>query len=170
VEETRFEIVETSTDEEDDTPISFDSGGKVVLKDLFVDIMDSPGESETPEEPNFLERGRIEMSDGQISQAIVSLQKSIREPRYEAESCFLLGLCFLKENHGRLAEKFFKRGLNLRGQDDTYYNKLRYNLAVLYEMRDKIPDAITVLSDIAANDPEYEDVVARIQGLKASIG
>jgi Flp pilus assembly protein TadD len=170
VEETRFEVVETAAAEEGSTPITLGSDGKVVLKDLFVDIMDSGSDSQVSEEPNFLEQGREEMADGRITEAIVYFQKAIRDPQHEAEASYLLGLCFLKESHSKLAEKFFTRGLILPGQDDTFYNKIRYNLAVLYEMTDRVPDAIRELSEIEAKNPDYEDVVARIQYLKDSTG
>ena len=78
----------------------------------------------------------------------------------------MLALCFEEMGMANLAINQYKKGLSSEGYDEIDYQKLRYNLGLLYERRGMMKDALQVYEEILSLDIEYEDVKSRVEMIK----
>lgn len=82
----------------------------------------------------------------------------------------LLGIISYAEDNGQAAERYFQQALDISitNGDPRQANRQRFNLAMLYELREQFPQAEQLLKQVVAIDAEYNlpDLAANQKALQ----
>ena len=103
----------------------------------------------------------------QYDDAIVSFQQATRDPKRRIQALNMLGKCFYAKKLYQEAQSQFETAIQqyeLAG--DPLGKELRYNLAMTFEVQNKVPQAIEWYSVIVQQDYQYRDAAKRLEGLR----
>lgn len=100
--------------------------------------------------------------------ALVELQKAVKDPRRGGQGRLLLGKCFAAKKLVDLAAKEFERARQTARGMDTLGKEATYSLAVLYEANGKAKLAASEFEKIVEVDIGYRDVMQRLEALQTA--
>ena len=104
---------------------------------------------------------------GLHDEALVSFQQATRDPKRHILALNALGKCFLAKGLPQEAQNQFETAIQqyeLTG--DPLAKELRYNLAMVFEAQNKLPQAIEWYSGIVQQDYQYRDAAKRLEILR----
>ena len=102
---------------------------------------------------------------GLLDQAIGEFQVAAHDPEFFVEACSMIGVCANElGNHAEAAE-WYQKALVAPDLSPDARAALRYELALAFEKTGDLDQAVGLFEQIAANDPGYRDVAARLASL-----
>jgi len=102
---------------------------------------------------------------GLLAEAIGEFQIAARDPRYRLESYCMIGLCHTEQGQYPEAAEWYRKALALPDLPREARHGVLYDLARVLEAAGEYEEAAQAFEAIAAEDPGYRDVTARLQGL-----
>ena len=104
---------------------------------------------------------------GLHDEALVSFQQATRDPKRHILALNALGKCFLAKGLPQEAQNQFETAIQqYEITGDPLAKELRYNLAMVFEAQNKLPQAIEWYSGIVQQDYQYRDAAKRLEILR----
>ena len=104
---------------------------------------------------------------GDILQSVYQFQRSVREPKRSRASRWMLGRCFLIQQHPELAKEQFGQALEAKEiLDDEEALNLYYSLAEAQEAMGDYPGALESLGRIYTVDVMFKDVQQKMERVR----
>jgi len=145
--------------------LSRDTGNKKLINQLVAEYKEIIDGNPKDSEARYT-LGTVYKEAGDLENAVEQFQILLKSPEKLLDSYNMLALCFEQMGMSNLAINQYKKGLATGGYKDEEYQKLRYNLGLLYERKGMIKEALGVYEQIIAIDIKYRDVSRRIQDLE----
>jgi len=113
------------------------------------------------------ELGLRQFRTSKYDEAIVSFQTSQRDPKRYVPSLNWAGKCFLAKKMYEIAQSQFEEAIQkYEMTSDPLGKELRYNLARIFEIQGKLPQAMEWYSIIVREDYQYKDAAKRLDALR----
>lgn len=112
--------------------------------------------------------GRLLLGAGQLDEAILNLQHSVKDPRRRADSLAALGIAFESKGHLELAAKQYESALEELEPSSDRATEVVYSLAVLLEKNGDVAGARQRFESIYERDIHYRDVAGRLEALRSA--
>lgn len=103
---------------------------------------------------------------GLLDESIGAFQQAAKDPDLFLICCSMLGLCFREKGMPRIAEKWYRKGLDYgqaSNQGATEVLGLLYDLGTLHLEAGQQEEARNCFTDVYASDAGYRDVAARLR-------
>jgi tetratricopeptide (TPR) repeat protein len=101
-----------------------------------------------------------------LDEAIGEFQISAKDPRLKADSCSMLGFCFLEKGQPDLAVKWYQKALETEPLPDQQRLGLLYDLGSAYEAMEDREAAYRAFVEVCGLDDGYRDAVEKVQQLQ----
>jgi tetratricopeptide (TPR) repeat protein len=105
---------------------------------------------------------------GLVDEAISEFQLAAKDPGRLFECSSMLGICFIEKGMPKIAVNWFQKALEAPGRNPEEYAGLRYDLASAYEAAGEVEEAVSLLTDLYAENSGFRDVATRLRELKAA--
>jgi len=105
---------------------------------------------------------------GLVDEAISEFQLAAKDPGRIFECSSMLGICFIEKGMPKIAVNWFQKALQAGGRSAEEYAGLRYDLASAYEAAGELDEAVSLLTDLYAENSGFRDVATRLRELKAA--
>jgi tetratricopeptide (TPR) repeat protein len=102
---------------------------------------------------------------GLLPEAIREFQVSSRDPGMFVESCSMIGVCYVEQGMWSQAAEWYRKALEMPDLAEEARLALRYDLASTLASSGENDQAVSLFEEIAAADPAYRDVTARLSSL-----
>ncbi|GAM10037.1 cellulose synthase subunit BcsC [Geobacter sp. OR-1] len=102
---------------------------------------------------------------GLLDEAIHEFRSAGRDPQRAADCISLQAICLRDKGDITGAEAVFKEGLDLPVLSSEALLNLKYELALLYELADRHPEAVKIYQEIVRINPSYRDVSLKLSHL-----
>ncbi len=102
---------------------------------------------------------------GLLPEAIREFQVSSRDPNMFVESCSMIGVCYVEQGMWGQAAEWYQKALDTPDLAEEARLALRYDLASALASSGEHDQAMSLFESIAAADPAYRDVTARLISL-----
>ncbi len=102
---------------------------------------------------------------GLLPEAIREFQVSSRDPSMFVESCSMIGVCYVEQGMWNEAAEWYRKALETPDLAEEARLALRYDLASALASSGERDQAVSLFEAIAAADPAYRDVTARLNSL-----
>jgi tetratricopeptide (TPR) repeat protein len=102
---------------------------------------------------------------GLLPEAIREFQVSSRDPNMFVESCSMIGVCYVEQGMWGQAAEWYQKALDTPDLAEEARLALRYDLASALASSGEHDQAMSLFESIAAADPAYRDVTARLSSL-----
>ncbi len=102
---------------------------------------------------------------GLLPEAIREFQVSSRDPNMFVESCSMIGVCYVEQGMWSQASEWYRKALETPDLTEEARLALRYDLASALASSGENDQAASLFEAIAADDPAYRDVTARLSSL-----
>ena len=114
--------------------------------------------------------GLREYQVNRFDDAIVSFQQATRDPKRRIQALNMLGRCFLAKKLYQEAQGQFETAIQqYELTTDPLAKELRYNLAMSFELQNKLPQAVEWYSVIVQQDYQYQDAAKRLESLRRKL-
>ncbi len=104
---------------------------------------------------------------GLVDDAIAEFDKAMKNPARLVDSLALKAMCLAETGAFEEAEQFFWAVLEQPSLEAEERKGIQFELGLFYENFGKIPEAISVIEEVAANDPGYRGAGEKLEDLKA---
>jgi tetratricopeptide (TPR) repeat protein len=81
------------------------------------------------------------------------------------ESCSMIGVCYVEQGMWSQAAEWYRKALEMPDLAEEARLALRYDLASTLASSGENDQAVSLFEEIAAADPAYRDVTARLSSL-----
>jgi tetratricopeptide (TPR) repeat protein len=105
---------------------------------------------------------------GLVDEAISEFQLAAKDPGRIFECSSMLGICFIEKGMPKIAVNWFQKALQAQGRSAEEYAGLRYDLASAHEAAGEVEVAVSLLTDLYAENSGFRDVATRLRELKAA--
>jgi tetratricopeptide (TPR) repeat protein len=105
---------------------------------------------------------------GLVDEAISEFQLAAKDPGRIFECSSMLGICFIEKGMPKIAVNWFQKALQAGGRSPEEYAGLRYDLASAHEAAGDVGEAVSLLTDLYAENSGFRDVATRLRELKAA--
>jgi pilus assembly protein FimV len=102
---------------------------------------------------------------GLLPEAIREFQVSSRDSNMFVESCSMIGVCYVEQGMWGQAAEWYQKALDTPNLAEEARLALRYDLASALASSGEHDQAMSLFESIAAADPAYRDVTARLSSL-----
>lgn len=109
------------------------------------------------------ELGIVYMDMGLYEQAIAAFDAASRGKDYELGALEMRGTCLLRLGRDTEAMDSFRAGLDIEGAPDKAYLGLLYGMGCCLELRENFDEARTYFQRVAAVDPGFLNVAAKLE-------
>jgi tetratricopeptide (TPR) repeat protein len=140
--------------------------GEAVLEEVFREFQKGVAEQLSDEDSDtHFNLGIAYREMGLLPEAIREFQVASRDPGYYVESCSIIGVCYQEQGMWSEAAEWYQKALVNTELNEEARLGLRYDLASSYEALGEIDQAVGILEELVASDPEYRDVSDRLSAL-----
>ncbi|MFB3904590.1 MAG: tetratricopeptide repeat protein, partial [Acidobacteriota bacterium] len=112
----------------------------------------------------YKEMGLVEDAVQEFQTAAQMLKSPIYNPQ-RILCCSMLANSLLQLGHFSEAYRWAEEGLRIPGKKEFEWKALKYDAASALERQGKYPEALEAFREILDRDPEYRDVLTRIDNL-----
>ncbi|MGD8440707.1 MAG: tetratricopeptide repeat protein [Holophagae bacterium] len=140
--------------------------GEALLDEVFKEFQRGVAEqlSEDDSDTHF-NLGIAYKEMGLLEQAIGEFQVAAHDPEFFVEACSMIGVCANEVGNHAEAAEWYQKALVAPDLSPDARAALRYELALAFEKTGDLEQAAGLFEQIAASDPGYRDVAARLASL-----
>jgi tetratricopeptide (TPR) repeat protein len=106
---------------------------------------------------------------GLMDDALAEFRVATGAPELYREACSMLGLCYGERNEIDEAIRWYRAALDAPGEEETPLSGLRYDLAEILLRSGDERGAYELFAQVAASEPAYRDVGARLSELRSRL-
>jgi pilus assembly protein FimV len=107
---------------------------------------------------------------GMLDEGLSEFLLASKDPARTLDCASMMGLCYIEKGEYAMAVEQFGLGLRIKGRAKEEYMGLKYDLAIAYELNGDLLSALSVMNEIASEDPNFRDVRDRQKDLNKAIG
>ena len=104
---------------------------------------------------------------GLVDDAIAEFDKAMRHPTRLIDSLALKALCLAETGAFEEAEQFFWAVLEQPNLSEEERRGVQFELGLFYENLGRVDEAINVIEEVAATDPNYRNAGDKVAALKS---
>ncbi len=106
------------------------------------------------------------MGQGLFDEAIKECKLAVNSKKLEIDSLTLISHCYTQKEEPKEAVRWLEKALEQAAKDSHQSFALKFELASLYESMKDGKNAFKFYNEVAAWNPEFRDVTAKLQALK----
>ncbi|HEY3347097.1 MAG TPA: tetratricopeptide repeat protein, partial [Nitrospirota bacterium] len=107
---------------------------------------------------------------GMLDEGLSEFLLASKDPARTLDCASMMGLCYIEKGEYAMAVEQFGLGLRIKGRAREEYMGLKYDLAIAYELNGDLLSALSVMNEIASEDPGFRDVRDRQKDLNKAVG
>ncbi len=152
---------------EEKKEVSIPSEAEPTLEEVFEQFKAGVQQTLSPEDyDTHYNLGIAYKEMGLIDEAISEFQIACKDPSKLIDCCSMLGLCFQEKGMPQLAEKWYKKALDVPEITQEAQLGILYDLGNLYLESGDLEKAYNTYMDIYSIDSQYRDVFTKIKELE----
>ncbi len=109
------------------------------------------------------------MEMGLTDEALTEFQIAAKDPERTVDCASMLGIGFMEKGLPAQAINWFKKGLEVTGEDSEGSLGLKYDLALAFEANGENGEALALFEEVSSVDSAYREVEEKIQILKEMV-